>query len=99
MPRNQMLTLVWSAAARADLIRLRQFIHPHNPDAARRAAQTIKKGTALLLEHSVIGTRIEDREDRELFIPFGQRGYILRYRLHENTIVVLRLWHAREDRV
>jgi plasmid stabilization system protein ParE len=98
MPRSRKLKLVWSAAARADLIRLREFITPHNPEAARRAAQTIKKGAALLLEHPAIGTRIEEREDRELFIPFGQRGYILRYRLHENTIVILRLWHGREDR-
>ena len=102
MPRTRTLRLVWSAAARADLIRLREFIAPHNPEAARRAAQTIKKGAALLLEHPVIGTRIEEREDRELFIPFGQRGYILRYRLHEDThedtIVILRLWHGREAR-
>jgi len=98
MPRNQKLKLIWTVTARADLIRLRQFIEPHNPDAARRVANAIKKATVLLLEHPAIGARIEEREDRELLIPFGQRGYILRYRLHDGAIVILRLWHVRETR-
>jgi len=80
------------------LIRLREFIEPHNPAAARRSAETLKKAANLLLDHPAIGTRLEDREDRELFIPFGQFGYIIRYRLHEGTIVILRVWHGFEDR-
>lgn len=80
------------------MIRLREFIEPHNPAAARRSAETLKKAANLLLDHPAIGTRLEDREDRELFIPFGQFGYIIRYRLHEGTIVILRVWHGFEDR-
>lgn len=98
MPGSRTLRLVWSPAARNDLIRLRDFIGEHNPDAARRAAEALKKAANLLLEHPGIGPRIEDREDRELFVPFGQRGYVLRYRLDEETIVILRLWHGLEDR-
>jgi plasmid stabilization system protein ParE len=33
------------------LVRLRRFIAPHNPDAARRAAETLKKAARLLVEH------------------------------------------------
>jgi plasmid stabilization system protein ParE len=77
---------------------LRQFIAPHNPDAARRAAQALKKAARLLLDHRAIGKRVEGREDRELSVPFGQRGYSLRCRLHEDTIVILRLWHSLEER-
>lgn len=98
MPGPRTLRLVWSPPARYDLIRLRDFIRQHNPDAAGRAAEALKKATNLLLEHPGIGPRIEDREDRELFVPFGQRGYVLRYRLDEDTIVILRLWHGLEDR-
>lgn len=98
MPASRTLKLIWSPAARADLIRLREFIEPHNPDAARRAAEALKKAAGLLLEHPAIGARLEDREDRELFIPYGQRGYIMRYRLHEETVVIVRVWHVREDR-
>ena len=92
------LNLIWSPAARADLIRLREFIEPHHPEAARRAAEALKKSAGLLLEHLAISARLEDRDDRELFVPYGRRGYILRYRLHDDTIVILRLWHVREDR-
>jgi plasmid stabilization system protein ParE len=92
------LRLVWSPAARRDVIRLREFIEPHNPSAARAAAEVLKRAANTLLEHPAMGRRMEDREDRELFIPFGQRGYILRYRLHGETIVILRIWHGLEDR-
>lgn len=98
MPRSRALKLVWSQAARRDLIRLREFIEPHNPAAARRAAAILRKAANLLQEQPGIGRRIEGREDRELSVPFGQRGYLLRYRLHEDTIVILRIWHGLEDR-
>jgi len=98
MPRPRVLKLVWSPAARRDLIRLREFIEPHNPAAARRAAAMLRKAANLLQEQPGIGRRIEGREDRELSVPFGQRGYLLRYRLHEDTIVILRIWHGLEDR-
>jgi plasmid stabilization system protein ParE len=98
MPRARTLKLVWSPAARRDLVRLRQFTEPHNPGAARRAAAALKKAASLLCEQPGIGRRIEGREDRELSVPFGDRGYLLRYRLHEDTIVILRLWHGLEDR-
>jgi plasmid stabilization system protein ParE len=96
VPGPRKLKLVWSPAARQDLIRLRKFIEPHNPDAARRAAGALKKATSLLAEHPAIGGRLEDREDREMFVPYGRRGYIMRYRLHEETIVIVRVWHVRE---
>jgi plasmid stabilization system protein ParE len=98
MPRPRVLKLVWSPAARRDLIRLREFIEPDNPAAARRAAAILSKAANLLQEQPGIGRRIEGREDRELSVPFGQRGYLLRYRLHEDTIVILRIWHGLEDR-
>jgi plasmid stabilization system protein ParE len=98
MPRSRALKLVWSPAARRDLIRLREFIEPHNPAAARRAAAVLRKAANLVQEQPGIGRRIAGREDRELSVPFGQRGYLLRYRLHEDTIVILRIWHGLEDR-
>ena len=98
MPGPRTLRLVWSPAARNDLIRLRDFISQHNPDVARRAAEALKQAANLLLEHPGIGPRVEDREYRELFILFWQRGNVLRYRLDEETIVKLRLWHGLENR-
>ncbi|MCI0409297.1 MAG: type II toxin-antitoxin system RelE/ParE family toxin [Acidobacteria bacterium] len=90
--------MIWSPTAVADLVRLRNFIALHNPDAARRAAESLKKAARLLAEHPGLGKRLEGRTDRELMVPFGQRGYALRYRLEGETVVVLKIWHSLEDR-
>ena len=98
MPRSGSPTLKWSAAALADIKRLRAFIEPHNPDAARRAAASIKQAASTIMTHPGIGQRLEGRQDRELPVPFGRRGYVIRYRLDGYDIVILRIWHTLEDR-
>ena len=98
MSRTGKLTLVWSPTARQDLIRLREFIQPHNPRAAQRSAEKIRKAAKLILDSPAIGTRIEGREDHEFYTVFGQGGYILRYQLIGQKIVILKIWHDREDR-
>ena len=35
---------------------------------------------------------------RELFTSFGRRGYVLRYMLDGDKVVVIRVWHTRERR-
>lgn len=90
--------LRWTATALADLVRLRQFIEPHNPESARNAAKALKKGAALLVDHPGLGRRLEGRPDRELDIPFGKRSYVMRYRLDGDDIVILKIWHSREER-
>jgi plasmid stabilization system protein ParE len=98
MSRSKTPILIWSTAARADLIRLRQFIEPHHSEAARNAAKALKNAANLILQHSGIGKRLDGRQDRELFVPFGRRGYIIRYRIEENAIIILKIWHSLEDR-
>ncbi|MGC8493232.1 MAG: type II toxin-antitoxin system RelE/ParE family toxin [Syntrophobacteraceae bacterium] len=93
-----MPTLIWSPASRDDVVRLRQFLARHNPEAASRAAESLKKAANLLLAHPGAGKRLEGRQDRELFVPFGKRGYIMRYRLEGDLIIILRIWHGLEDR-
>lgn len=92
------LSLIWSKAATHDIQRLRDFIEPHNRDAAQRAALHLKQAAITLLAHPGIGKQLEGRQDRELYVPFGQRGYVIRYRLDATAIVILRIWHGREDR-
>ncbi len=98
MAGSRKQSVIWSPTALADLVRLRKFIEPHNPGAARRAADSLKKAAKLLAEHPGLGKRLEGRADRELMVPFGQRGYALRYRQDGETIVVLKIWHSLEDR-
>ena len=35
---------------------------------------------------------------RELIIPFGRNGYIIRYRVSGQTVLVARVFHSLEDR-
>jgi plasmid stabilization system protein ParE len=90
--------LIWTETALADLVRLRRFIEPKNSRAARQAAEALKKGAALLLNHPGLGRRLEGRPDREITIPFGKHGYVIRYRLDGDDVVILKIWHGLEDR-
>lgn len=97
MPKK--IKLIWEYGAVEDLEKLRVFIQPHNKTAAFNAAQRILNAANLLLENPYLGRPLEEMpEFHELVIPFGQRGYIMRYRIEKNTIVILRVWHARENR-
>jgi len=91
--------LIWLPEAIADIQRLRQFIQPHNPTAARRAAQRIKEAAKRLQEHPASGRPVKGLpEVRDLLIPFGSGNYVLRYRLVGPLVVIVHVWHSREDR-
>ena len=93
--------LSWLPEALNDLIRLREFIHVHNPAAAGRAANRIRETVGKLPDNPLIGKSVDDINDstlRELFIPFGQGGYWLRYLAREENIIIVRIWHGRENR-
>lgn len=36
---------------------------------------------------------------RELFVTFGARGYVIRYRIDKDHIVIVRVWHSLEQRM
>jgi len=45
------------------------------------------------------GHPMNDRTNRrELFMPFGSGGYILRYIVDGQFVVIVRAWHSREKR-
>jgi plasmid stabilization system protein ParE len=88
----------WTAWARSDLERLREFLAPADPRAAVNVVQTlISAPDRLLLDHPRLGVRLSDqpkRDVRRLFLD----DYEMRYELRNDTIIVLRVWHTKEDR-
>ena len=38
----------------------------------------------------------DDTGRRELVVPFGAGAYVLRYRVHRDTVIIIRVWHNRE---
>ena len=89
--------LVWLESAITDLVRLRKFIDKNNPNATKRVAEVIKKAVIKLIEFPLIGTPVTNLIDyRDLYIRFGLSGYILRYRIYDDTIYVVHIRHAKE---
>jgi len=93
------MNLIWLPEARDDTRRLFDFLVDKEPDAAVRMLQRVRTGAATLLEFPYSGKRMDEAtERRELFVPFGVGAYVLRYRLRNETIVIIRVWHSRELR-
>jgi plasmid stabilization system protein ParE len=87
----------WTASASDDLVRLHRFLAAVAPDAAAKAVQSLARAPQRLVEFPRIGERLEAYSPREVRrISVGR--YELRYELTENRIIVLRLWHGRENR-
>ncbi|MFV2056203.1 MAG: type II toxin-antitoxin system RelE/ParE family toxin [Thiohalomonadales bacterium] len=95
------MILEWHKEAVRDLDRLFYFLYEDSPLAAIQAIDTIEQGSDILLDHPNSGINMQDGTHRqELFIPFNKGSYILRYRVdnEKNIIVILRVWHSKEDR-
>ncbi|MCB8839650.1 type II toxin-antitoxin system RelE/ParE family toxin [Aurantimonas sp. VKM B-3413] len=61
----------------------------------------IDEGVQMLLQAPYAGLQMAAHPSyRQLFVPFGKSSYVLRYRIQEeaDTLVVVRVWHGREDR-
>jgi len=90
--------LIWSPAALQDVERLYSFLTEKNPDAARRAAKSIREGMQILRDNPGAGRPAEDMdpEFREWFITFGGSGYVALYRFDAEIAVILAVRHQRE---
>ena len=91
------MELKGAPAARRDVLRLYSFLDPVNPRAAAKVMQRLIAAPQRLLEHPRLGGCLEEfspQEVRRIFVG----PYELRYQVNEGQIVVLRIWHGREDR-
>lgn len=93
-----MPSLKWTPQALADVQRLHRFLIDKDPDAAKRAVQSIRASARFLATQPRIGHPAEDMdpEFREWLIPFGQSGYLVLYRLDGEDVVLLAVRHGRE---
>ncbi|WP_076791457.1 type II toxin-antitoxin system RelE/ParE family toxin [Chlorobium sp. KB01] len=90
----------WLPEALADIERLHAFLYEKNPGAAARAAQAILDGAGLLKSIPDIGhPKNDDTGRRELVVSFGAGAFVLRYMRERNdTAVIIRVWHSKENR-
>ena len=91
--------IVWLPEALEDIQRLRLFLEEKNPTAANRAGLVLQTGAKRLADFPEIGQPMNDCTDRrELFLPFGTGGYVLRYITDMEVVVIIRTWHSKEQR-
>jgi len=92
-----MREIVWLDSAVNDVVRLREFIAKENPTAAKKAAEAIQDAAKRLMEVPSIGKPVNDLPQyRDLLTRFGAGGYVLRYRVHAETIYIVHIRHYRE---
>jgi plasmid stabilization system protein ParE len=82
----------------ADLRRLDEFLRERNPKAANRVSLVLEKALRQLARFPHSGQLLHDhRPYRQLLVPFGVAGYLIRYRL-DDEVVVIRVTTTREKR-
>lgn len=89
------MKLQFTYRALHDLKRLRRFIADKNPPAAQRMSQRLRHSITSLLDNPKVGRQLEELTGvRELI----NGAYIVRYTETTDTIIILNIWHGKEDR-
>ena len=90
--------LIWSPQALLDVQRLYRFLAHKNQDAAKRAVTAIRQGVKVLTLQPGMGRPVEDMDDefRDWIIDFGGSGYVARYRLDAEKVIILAVRHQKE---
>lgn len=94
------MKLIVAPAALADLERLHAFLSDKSPTAAQRAIVALERAMESLDIFPDRGRPSGVAGVRELIVPFGRSAYVIRYahRQQTNEVIVLRIWHGRENR-
>ncbi len=92
------MSLIYSAEALADLVRLREFIAQHNPAAAARIAQQLLERINHLCEFPMIGVCVTQAPLAGSVRDFTFGNYIVRYAVQGDSLFILRIWHHLEQR-
>ena len=92
------MRIFWSTAAWTALDRLYAFLAEHDLDFADAVFDRLANSPTALLNFPRRGPRLSQFDPREVR-EYRVRNYLLRYELVQNGLIVLRFFHAREDRL
>ena len=85
----------WTRPALSDLIEAQNYITLDNPEAAQTVAQRLWDATRQLADNPNIGRPGHNPGTREWVVV--RTPYLIVYRLRNETIEILRLWHGRRN--
>jgi len=96
-----MSQIIYSEQANRDIVRLAEFLHEIEPNLKQRVILTLFDGIEVLQKYPLIAKASADEKYqhmRELFIAFGNAGYVALYEYHEDKDLVLinSIRHTRE---
>lgn len=88
----------WSAEAREDVERLADFVAAYDPMRADEIERELRDAPKKLLQFPRRGSSLSEFAPSEVR-EFRVGSYLLRYELVGADVVVLRFFHAREERL
>ena len=92
------MKLVYASDAIVDLSRLRASIAEKDPAAASRVAEQIVERVENLRLFPKMGRAVTLSPDPESIRDAVFGKYVVRYSVHTETVIVLRIWHHYENR-
>lgn len=92
------MKLLYSELAVKDLTRLRSFIAEHNPTSAANVSGNLIERIAKLVSFPRLGVPVSAAPDPETVRDLILDDYIVRYSVYSEHIVILKVWHHREQR-
>ncbi|MGD1700489.1 type II toxin-antitoxin system RelE/ParE family toxin [Dapis sp. BLCC M229] len=91
--------IVWTDMAVEDLNRHYEFLKVNNADAAARGIQKIVSFAESLQENPRRGRIVDEIAGlRKLVVVFVKYGYVIHYTIIEDDVIILRVYHGRENR-
>lgn len=92
------MRLIYSADALDDLVRLRDFIAVHNPQAAMRIAQQLLQRIEHLKNFPLLGINVAQAPIAGSIKDFVFGSYVVRYGVQADSLCILRIWHHLENK-
>lgn len=89
------LKLRWTRPALADLVEAQNYIARDNPAAAEAVAQRVWDAAKRLCDNPKIGRQGHVQGTREW--PVSQTPYLIVYRVKNDAVEILRVWHGRQN--
>lgn len=92
------MRLIYSADALDDLVRLRDFIAVHNPQAAMRIAQQLLQRIEHLKNFPLLGINVPQAPIAGSVKDLVFGNYLVRYAVQADSLCILRIWHHLENK-
>jgi plasmid stabilization system protein ParE len=91
--------LLFRPAARRDLLRLVDALVARGAfTAAHNLAAELDTQTARLAQTPFIGAQGQYATLRQWVFHFGRSRYVIRYSVTDDAVIIIRIWHGKENR-